>query len=67
MSGKPIKPEQVKLFMKERKKGATQESAAARCGFSERSGRRIDKRELQPCGKKKRYWRTRPADLYKRA
>ena len=46
--------------MKERKKGATQESAAARCGFSERSGRRIDKRELQPCGKKKRYWRTRP-------
>lgn len=60
MSGKPINPEQVKLFMKERKKGATQESAAARCGFSERSGRRIDKRELQPCGKKKRYWRTRP-------
>ena len=42
------------------KKDATQESAAARCGFSERSGRHIDKRELQPCGKKKRYWRTRP-------
>lgn len=60
MSGKPINSEQVKLYMRERNKGKTQEKAAAQCGFSERSGRRIDKGDLQSSGRKKRDWRTRP-------
>ncbi len=59
MSGKPINSEQVKLYMKERKKGKTQERASAHCGFSERSGRRIDTGDLQPLGGKMRDWRTR--------
>ena len=44
MSGKPLNSEQVKLYMKKRKQGKSQECASAQCGFSERSGRRIDKR-----------------------
>ena len=59
MSGKALNSEQVKLFMKKRNQGKTQEDAAAQCGFSERSGRRIDKGVLQPSDKKKRSWRTR--------
>lgn len=59
MSGKPIKSEQVKLYMSLRKEEKTQETAAAKTGMSERSGRRIEKGELQPSKKRKRYWRTR--------
>ncbi|MCP3891224.1 MAG: IS21 family transposase, partial [Desulfobulbaceae bacterium] len=46
--------------MKNRREGKTQVTAAAKAGISERSGRRVDKRELQPGSNKKRYWRTRP-------
>lgn len=60
MSGKPINSEQVKLFMKERNAGKTQRTASAKSGMSERSGRRIEKGELQSGSNKKRYWRTRP-------
>ena len=60
MSGKPINSEQVKLYMKERKVGKSQKAASAKSGISERSGRRIEKGELQASGCKKRYWRTRP-------
>ena len=42
MSGKAITPEQVKLFMKQRTEGDTQQQASAKAGVSERSGRRID-------------------------
>lgn len=59
MSGKPINLEQVKLYMRERKAGKTQATAAARSGLSERSGRRIDTGELEPSREKQRYWRTR--------
>lgn len=65
MSGKPINSEQVKLYMKERKKSKTQERASTQCGFSERSGRRIDKGGLQPSGSKKRDWRTRTDSFVK--
>ena len=58
MSGAPINSEQVKLYMKTRTEGKTQVTAAAKAGISERSGRRAEKGELQPGGKKKRYWRT---------
>jgi hypothetical protein len=60
VSGKPINPEQVKLYMKERKSGKTQATASAKSGMSERSGRRIEKGELQSGNNRKRYWRTRP-------
>jgi len=59
VSGKPINLEQVKVYMKTRKEGKTQVTAAAKSGMSERSGRRAEKGELQPDGKQKRYWRTR--------
>ena len=57
MSGKPINSEQVKVYMKARKAGKTQETAAAKAGMSERSGRRTEKGDLQ--AGRKRYWRTR--------
>lgn len=59
MSGKPINSEQVKLYMKTRKEGKTQVTAAAKAGMSERSGRRAEKGELQPGSRQQRYWRTR--------
>lgn len=59
MLGNPINSEQVKLYMKERKEGKTQETSAAKAGISERSGRRIEKNELQPSRKRPRSWRTR--------
>lgn len=59
MSGKPIKFEQVKLYMKERNVGKSQEVSSAKAGISDRSGRRIDKGELQPCQVQARSWLTR--------
>ncbi len=48
MSGTSITQQQVKLYMSYRKKpNHTQESAAAKAGFSERTARRIDTGELQ--------------------
>jgi hypothetical protein len=45
--------------MEERKAGKSQESAAAKAGMSERSGRRIEKGEHQAGSRPKRHWRTR--------
>lgn len=59
MSGKAINSEQVKVYMQTRKDGKKQVTSAAKAGMSERTGRRIEKEELQPAGKQKRYWRTR--------
>lgn len=59
MSGKAINSEQVKVYMQTRKDGKKQVTSAAKAGMSERTGRRIEKGELQPGGKQKRYWRTR--------
>ena len=48
MSGISITQQQVKLYMSYRKKpGHTQESSAAKAGFSERTARRIDTGERQ--------------------
>ena len=58
MSGKAITQEQVKLFMKQRAEGNTQQQASAKAGISERSGRRIDSGIL-PKKKDPRHWRTR--------
>lgn len=58
MSGKPINPEQVKLYMKECQEGKSQITASSKSGIFERFGRRIEHGDLQPFGNKKRYWRT---------
>jgi hypothetical protein len=58
--GNPINSEQVKLYMTERKRGKSQETAAAKAGICVRSGRRIEKGELQLGSKRTRDWRTRP-------
>jgi len=59
VSGKPINSEQVKIYMEARANSTTQKQASAQSGISERSGRRIEKGELQPKGGKKRHWSTR--------
>ena len=59
MSGKTINSEQVRVYMQTRKDGKKQVTAAAVAGISERSGRRIEKEDLQSGSKSKRYWRTR--------
>ena len=59
MSGKIINSEQVRIYMQTRKDGKKQVTAAATAGISVRSGRRIEKGELQAGGKGERYWRTR--------
>jgi hypothetical protein len=60
VTGKQINSEQIKLYTAERSRGRIQRTAAAIAGISERSGRRIEKGELQPGGCHKRYWRTHP-------
>jgi len=59
VSGKAINSEQVRVYMQTRKYGKKQVTAAAKAGISERSGSRIEKGNLQPGNKRKRYWRTR--------
>jgi Mu transposase, C-terminal domain len=59
VSGKAINSEQVRVYMQTRKDGKKQVTAAARAGMSERSGRRLEKGELQPGRKGPRHWRTR--------
>ena len=53
-----INEKQVEVFMSLRKEGKNQVPAAAKAGFSERTGRRIEKGEHFP-GKGLRPWRTR--------
>ena len=54
-----VKKQQVRVYMSNRKEGQTQETAAAKAGFSERTGRRIEKDECTPGKAKERHWRTR--------
>ena len=58
MSGKRITQHQEILYMSTRKLGKSQETAAAKAGISERSGRRIEKNGLQ-LASVNRHWRTR--------
>ena len=58
MSGKRITQHQETLYMSARKSGKSQETAAAKAGISERSGRRIEKNERQSVSVN-RHWRTR--------
>lgn len=62
MSGKRITQRQENLYMNKRQQGQSQETAAAKGGISERSGRRIEKGE-RPSMPKERHWRTREDPL----
>jgi hypothetical protein len=57
--GQQINYKQVQIYLKARVNGCSQLTAAAKGGFSVRTGRRIDKGEHQPQRGKPRHWRTR--------
>ena len=63
MPGQYIQTYQVQVYMRAREEGCTQHASAAIAGFSERSGRRIEKGEHQPKYGQEREWRTRPDPL----
>ena len=56
MPGRVITDQQAKFYMNERGQGATQQSAAAKAGISERSARRIEQGRERLS---ERHWRTR--------
>jgi hypothetical protein len=59
VSGKPITEQQVRIYMSTKNKGYNQQTASAKAGISERSGRQIEIGEITPGGKPIRHWRTR--------
>lgn len=63
MPGKHINSNQLQVYMNARKAGCTQQTAAAKAGFSERSGGRIDAGVHQPHKGQPRDWRTRADPL----
>jgi len=63
MSGSWINQKQGSLYMSSRAGGESQERAASRSGFSERSGRRIEKGTGGPDHRKPRVHRTRKDPL----
>ena len=58
-----ITSKQIEIYMQNRENEATQETAAAKAGISERTGRRIDYNEHQRQKGKQRHWRTRKDPL----
>jgi hypothetical protein len=61
--GKYINSIQLQVYMDARETGCTQLTAAAKAGFCERSGRRIDSGQHQPKQGQPRDWRTRADPL----
>nr|VFJ49728.1 MAG: Integrase core domain-containing protein [Candidatus Kentron sp. FW] len=53
-----VRDQQVNVYLSMRESGSRQVTAAAKAGFSERTGRRIEKGEHRE-DKKARHWRTR--------
>jgi transposase InsO family protein len=62
LPGKRITQRQENLYMNQRQQGQSQETAAAKGGISERSGRRIEK-GARPSVPRERHWRTREDPL----
>lgn len=60
MSGKRTNSQQEYIYMSSRRLGNTQELAAAKAGFSERTGRNIENRPSHQPMFQKHHWRTRP-------
>jgi hypothetical protein len=63
VSGRRITQQQMKIYQDSRQSGRLQRTAAAQAGMSERSGRRLEKGELQPQRGQPRQWRTRSDPL----
>lgn len=59
MPRKRIKDQQYNVYMTFRRKGMTQVTAAAKAGFSERSGRTLERRGIPPSQKKQKEWSRR--------
>ena len=59
MPGKQITSQQEKLYMSSRQTGQTQVTAAAKAGFSERSGRTIEQGKRGVKRGQTRHWQTR--------
>lgn len=59
MPGQHINFKQIQIYLKARLNGCTQETSAAKGGFSVSTARRIEKGEHQPQVGKPRPWRTR--------
>lgn len=55
MPGKRIKDQQYYVYIKARNKGMTQVTSAAKAGFSERTGRNLEKQGIPPSKKIRRY------------
>ena len=60
MPGIHVTDRQVRRYMSSRKDGYSQAAAAARAGFSERTGRRIEANPVLPSQREGRRYRTRP-------
>ena len=59
MPGLSINFKQIQIYLTARANGCTQETSAAKGGFSVRTGRRIERGNHQPSKGKPRHWRTR--------
>lgn len=59
MPGLSINSKQIQIYLTARANGCTQETSAAKGGFSVRTGRRIERGNHQPTLGKPRHWRTR--------
>ena len=61
MPGSPITRQQRELYMSHRQQGLSQQSAAAKAGFSERTARRIEQspNPTSSSAEPSRHWRTR--------
>lgn len=59
MPGQHINFKQIQIYLKARLSGCTQETAAAKGGFSVSTGRRIEQGKHQPNKESPRPWRTR--------
>ena len=63
MPGKRITDIQYEVYMKNKNLAFNQEVAAAKAGFSERSGRNLEKLGCKPSQRPKKKWRTRKDPL----
>ena len=59
MSGQRITDQQYRYYMSLRKSGHTQVTSSIKSGFSERTGRRIEQKNILPSQRFKKTWRTR--------
>lgn len=59
MPGKRVTQQQEIIYMSERSKGRIQAVSAAKAGFSERTGRSVEKRQPSKSPPPQRHWRTR--------